>query len=249
VSDEAPDRSIKRIDDLLRKAQDFRRHGEDGPADAALALAEKIMIKYSIDATVLASRRTVAERDAIDVVYVPFTGIYRAALVTRFDVLAQRALVGGRSFIVREDKTSSLALVGRPDVVEPLRTLVVSLHLQVITSLNHWWKSLPSSRRSSGMPGFKARRQYVSSFINGATERIVRSRQLAVDEGEPGTELVLRSERDEVSAFLEANFKLSTSRTRLQPGTSDAARDGYAAGQLAQTGETPVGSNRRQLTT
>jgi hypothetical protein len=249
VSDEAPERSIQRVDELLSKAQDFRRNGEDGSADAALALAEKIMLRYSIDETVLASRRTAAERAAIGVVYVPFTGIYRAALVTRFDVLAQLALVGGRSFIVREDKTSSLALVGRPDVVEPLRTLVVSLHLQVITSLNRWWKSLPSSRRSSGMPGYKARRQYVASFINGATERIARSRQLAVDEGEPGTALVLRSERDEVTAFLEANFKLSTTTSRLRPGTSDAARDGYAAGQLAQTGETPVDSNRRQLTT
>jgi hypothetical protein len=248
VSELTDDQRQARVDELLRKAEDFRRHGEDGSADAALALAEKMMIKYSIDAAVLTARRT-DDRSPIEIVYVPFTGIYRAALAVRFDVLARTYMVSGRSFIMPDGKTHYVGLVGRRAALDQLKILITSIHLQAMGSLSRWWTRLPKHHRSPGMEGYKARRQYVSSFVNGATSRIELSRRVAMDDAEPGTALVLRTDQDEIDEYVTENLGLRPVKSQLLPGSADAARAGYTAGQQANTGDTPVATDRRRLTT
>lgn len=243
------ERMQRRVRELLDRAEDFRRHGEDGSADAALSLAENIMIKYSIDAAVIAARQSSgAFTEVIETRTVEFAGIYRVALAVRFDQLVRAFTSGVRSFISKGERVDVLHLVGYESDVRQLQTLITSINLQAIASLNVWWRDYPDRASLRGMIGYKTRRQYVSSFVNGASERIQLARKTALGESGPGTEVVLRDRRTAVDAHVAATYKLFDRRTRLDPGNQDAADAGRAAGRRANTGDTPVGTERRQIT-
>lgn len=246
---------MQRIERLLARAEDFRRHGEDGSADAALALAEQIMLKYSIDESVIAARLAAGAEptDEIVVAVLPFTGIYRKALVMQFIHLVRAYTNTIKSFMSKDGTIENVHLAGFKNEVDQLVALVTSIHLQAVGRMRKWWDyELSDVERTSGMDGYKARRQYLSSFVQGATDRIATARRAAVAQAvaqDAGTALALRSRADQVDAFLAANYNLTTVRTRLKPGSGDAAAAGYRDGQQANTGEQPVGSNRRQIGT
>lgn len=242
------ERMARRVATLLQKAEDFRRHGEDGSADAALELAETIMLKYSLDAAIVAARSTNASApEEIKTLTVQFTGIYRVALSVQFDQLVRAFSTTVRSFITKTERTELLYLVGYDSDIRQLHTLITSLQLQAIAHLNNWWKTYELRDRLPGMAGYKTRRQFVSSFVRGATDRIELARKTALASSEPGTELVLRDRRHLVDEFVSAKWNLTTKRTRMDGGNADAAAAGRAAGRRANTGDTPVGNTRRQI--
>lgn len=245
--DEATERMKKRVETILKHAEDFRRHGEDGSADAALALAEKIMLKFSIDAAVLAASVSVGDRAPIVTEWVAFTGIYRAALLIQFQQLVKAYSNVIQTFGKREGPTYRLALVGEAHDVLQLKSLITSIHLQAIGKMNLWWGNLPARDRSGGMEGFKARREFVANFVRGATARIDEARRLTTQESEPGTALALRDRAADVNAYVNATYRLRDDNVRMKRGSLRAERDGYAAGRLANTGDTPVGGGRPQL--
>lgn len=238
----------ERVARLLKHAEDFRRHGEDGSADAALARAEEIMLKYSLDAMRIAARAVTAdEREPIVTEWVAFTGIYRSALVVTFQRFVKAFSNVIRTFASREGATYRLALVGvRSDVLQ-LKALITSVHLQAIGKMNIWWGQLPARERHAGMLGFKTRRQYVTAFVEGATSRVEQARQVVQRSAEPGTALVLRDARAAVDAYVAANYSVRTTSSQLKPGTRRAQDDGYADGRQANTGDTPVTGDRRRL--
>jgi hypothetical protein len=240
---------IDRYNTLIRQAEDFRRHGEDGSADAALALAVKIMMKHDIDAAVAAARARTDQREPIVIEWLPFEGIYRVVLATRFDMLVRAYTSTCRTFISieRQGKTHKLAVVGVKSEIERVQTLVTSLHLQTIGRLNLWWRSYPGRLDLTPMQGYKARRQYAASFVDGAIERVTRARGSVLSDAKPGTELVLRDRRADVDAYVDENFNLRPHRTRMDPGHVDAIHDGYRDGRQANTGETPVRTDRRTI--
>lgn len=248
---EAPsDRMVQRVATLLRQAEDFRRHGEDGSADAALELAQRIMLKHDVDAAVAASRATVDDnRETIVTEFIPFEGIYRAVLATRFGMLIRAYATTSRTFIsiVPPGKTHNLAVVGLKSEVERTRTLITSLHLQTLGRLNLWWRSYEGKIGLSPMEGYKARRQYAASFIDGAIERVERARASVLSDEEPGTALAIRDRRADVDAFVDANFDLRPHKTNLHPGHPDAVAAGLRDGRQANTGETSVQTNRRTI--
>lgn len=252
----ASERTMRRVAELLQRAENFRSHGEDGSADAALALAEKIMLKYAIDASVVAARVAASGsvvEDKIVVAIIPFIGIYRKALVIQFAQLVKQYTSTVRAFLSRDERIENVHVVGYKAEVDQLSMLITSIHLQAIGRMRKWWyDELPDDRRESGMPGYKARRQYLASFIQGATDRIAVARRSAVAEAsasDAGTALALRSREDEVAAFLAANFSLNPVRSNLKPGSGEAAAAGYRDGQQANTGERPIRSDRLQLGT
>lgn len=246
---EATARMEQRVATIIKHAEDFRRHGEDGSADAALALAEKIMLKYSIDAAVLASHTAAADREAIVTQWVAFTGIYRAALLVQFQGLVKAYGNVVQTFGSRDGATYRLALIGTAHEVAQLKMLVTSIHLQALGKMNLWWGRLPASEKHSGMLGFKTRREYVANFVIGAADRIRRVREITLRDAPPGTALALRDRSADVNAYLLENYRLRTDKIRLKPGTARAARDGYTDGQLANTGDTAVSGGRPQLET
>lgn len=229
---------------LLKRAEDFRRHGEDGSADAALALAERIMLKYSLNAAIVAARTGDETRDVIVTEWVEFTGIYRAALVVRFAHFVTAYSDAIRCFVSRADNVHKLALIGRESDVQQLRTLIVSIQLQAIGKMNIWWQQLDADEKVGGMAGYKTRREFVGSFVAGAAERVRLARRQLTDDAEAGTALVIREYGAAVDAYVAATYRLRNSTSRLKSGSARAHADGRAAGRLANTGDTP-GTNRR----
>jgi hypothetical protein len=244
------ERMERRVRELLDRAEDFRRHGEDGSADAALALAEKIMLKHSLDAAVIAARRAASggATESIITRVTSFKGIYRVALAVQFDQLVRAYSTEVRTFISKGEREENLHVIGFESDVSQLQALLTSLNLQAIASLNVWWQANPLRGQLRGMTGYKERRQYVSAFVRGATDRIELARQTALGASEPGTELVLRSRRSAVDEHVEANYRLTMRRTNLYGGSQDAAVAGRDAGRRANTGDTSVGTDRRQIT-
>lgn len=237
----------RRVKTLLDKAEDFRRHGEDGSADAALELAAEIMAKYSIDAAVIAARRAAgAPNEAIVTKKIAFTGIYRVALATGFDQVAQ-AMNVGRSFIQNAGKTYYLFVVAFRSDAAQLEALITSLHLQALGALNKWWQSYPLRPTLRGMDGYKTRRQFVMSFTVGATERVRRARQRVEDAAEPGTALAVVDRRSAIDELVDREYNLSTQRSRLAGGHRDARVAGLEAGRRANTGDPAVSGDRRRL--
>lgn len=244
------ERMQRRVQTLLESAENFSRHGEDGSAQAALALAAEIMMKHSIDAAVIAARRAAGAPPDEKIVQkvVPFKGIYKTALVLQFHAFVAAYTNTVRTFTSKDDKVEHLHLVGYESEVRQLAMLITSVQLQAIASLNVWWKGDLSHRQLTGMVGYKTRRQYVSSFVRGATDRVEVARRTALDDSAPGTELVLRNRRTAVDEYVNATFKLFTRRSNLAPGSVDAETAGREAGRRANTGDTPVGNDRRQIT-
>lgn len=250
MTEPSNDRMIERVATLLKRAEDFRRHGEDGSADTALELAQRIMLKHDIDAAVAASRSTTEDdRESIVTEFIPFEGIYRMVLATRFGVLVRAYATTSRTFIsiVPPGKTHNLAVVGLRGEVQRVRTLVTSLHLQTISRLSIWWRSYEGKIGMSSMEGYKARRQYAASFIDGAIERVERARASVLSTEQPGTALAIRDRRADVDAYVDENFNLRSYKTNLHAGHPDAIVAGLRDGRQANTGETPVQTNRQTI--
>lgn len=247
------ERMMKRVEDLLKKAEDFRRHGEDGSADAALDLADKIMTKHAIDRLTIAARLAAGQlpdNDEIVTLVIPIKGIYRKALVITLAKLVKVYTDTTKSFISTNGNVENVHLVGYKSEVDQLQMLLASLMLQAISGVTVWWKTAPERDYQSGMEAYKSRRQFVYSFVVGATERVARARRSAVQEAadsDPGTALALRTRADEINEYVNVNYQLTSARTNLAGGSASAQNAGYAAGQQANTGERSVTSDRRLL--
>lgn len=240
-----------KIDRLLQHAEHCRRVGEDHQADATLHRAQVMMLKYSIDAAVIAARQAAggtASTEQVVVRTMNFTGIYKTAIVLGMHGLLRATGVPIRSFTTKGDKAEVLSLVGFESEVRQLQVLVTSIQLQAIQAMNTWWDRHPDRAVLRGMAGFKTRRQFVASFIRGATDRIEETRRVALGDVEPGTALVLRQRQEPVDAFVKERYRLTARRSNLKPGTAEAASSGRSAGRRANTGDTAVGGNRRQIT-
>jgi hypothetical protein len=241
----------RRVATLLTQAERFREHGEDGSADTALSRAADIIMKHGVDAATALARfgtgAVTVDVAQVRTLAVPFRGIYRAALVVRFDVLARAFWLTGRSFIIRDKLVQSLYLVGYEDDVRQLQALIASVQLQAESALTNWWYRYPNKNEVPKMQAYKMRRQFLASFVAGATKRIEQARRTALGATGPGTSVVLAARQDAVDRFVEENYRLRTDRSRLLPGTVDADAAGYAAGLSAATGDTPVTTGRPQL--
>jgi hypothetical protein len=233
---------------LLSRAEDFRRHGDDGSADAALALAEKIMLKFNLDSLIIGNR---AANDGQQPVEQPvesqvkLTGIYRRALIVKFDDLVQRTSFAIKSFIERGGSVDKLHLVGYEAEVRQFVTLITSLNLQAIGRMNLWWQDYPLRAELRGMAGYKERRSFVYNFIEGAIERIELARQTALRGSKSGTALVVSDRMAAVHAFVAEHYDLKPDRQQLKTGTQRAINDGRMAGRHANTGDPAVGNRRR----
>lgn len=245
---------LARVALLLEQAEGFRRHGDDGSADAALALAEKMMMKYSFDAAdVDAARRVRGEpSEQIVRVVLNFTGIYRQVLLTsayRY-LLALGTLRGVEARNHRVKGTDELWVIGFESDVEHARLLVASLQVQCLAALERWWRGVSDSLSYlTPMEKFKERREFVAQFSRAAAERVRVARETALGRDvTPGTVVAVRDRKTLVDEFLDLNFDLTTGRVgRWLGGSGNATVAGLNAGRAAVTGETQVGVTRRSI--
>lgn len=248
TTEDAPSESMAaRVERLLEQAKHFRAHGEDGSADAALARAESIMLKHSIDAATLAARRAAGLRDELKLLSLPFDGIYRVALAPAFYDLVEAYGGAVRPILRRGQAVYEVVVVGPDDELQRVRALATSIRLQAFGGMEYWWARYDGRFGLSRMEGYKARRQFMVSFVEGVIERVQRSRQTLLAGVEPGTQLAVRDRRAVVDEFFEENFNARQVRSGITTGAVDAALAGYTAGRIAATDEPTVTGNRPQL--
>lgn len=228
-----------RIAKLLAKAE--RTTPEE--AAALTAHAEKLMLQYGIEQAVINAKRagkTHAADEKMMRSVITFTGVYRKAMdLALYAALREfktAHLIGGGDY----DKTTRMWIAGYQSDVEQLLVLAASLQVQCIAALSTWWKTVDATGWTA-MQKFKARRQFILSFGNGAGERIARSRQEAVQEStnsEPGTALALVNRATATEQWINEMFNLTAGKSVKMAGGNRASREaGYKAGQNANTGE------------
>jgi hypothetical protein len=238
----------QRVQTLLEQAEHLRRHGHDAEADAALERAEQIMIRHSIDvAEAAASATTGANRTDYQHVVLTFTGIYRQVLLSgTYGVVG--ALDTCRAFATTDGNKALLHVVGDDADVWFVRTLLTSLELQAMSQLYGWWSAYrvtPEGRRLKSMSAYKARRQFVSSFLGGVVARVRRAHADAVSSS--GSSVVLAERRSALDRYVDATYNLVPSRSRVLPGVADAHDAGRRAGLSASTGDAPLTGGRALL--
>jgi hypothetical protein len=242
------ERPLERLATLLEQAEHFRRHGEDGSADAALALAERLMLRHALGVEDLSAVQRDDVRDPVTKFVLSFSGIYRQVELLVISKIVN-ALELGRLIMARdhtETNVDELWVIVHTSEVERLTALLASIRVQLHAALARWWKGSASSfGGATAMTKFKARRQFIMSFGTGVSERIERARATLLGE-HPGIEVVLASRQRELDQFFAA-FDTHNVQVTLRGGALDAATAGYEAGLTANTGDQPLGVPTRTL--
>jgi len=134
---DTPKHILDKVSKLVEKAEDFRRHGEHGSADAALALADKMMVKYAIDAALLEQSRPKNEREtpvSVDIAFPEEHAFEDDLSFMLFSIVSHarcKAIIrawGGKATVV-----------GFPADVEYARLLWTSTYLAFVSKLDPSW--------------------------------------------------------------------------------------------------------------
>ena len=238
------EKKIDLIAQLLAKAESTTPE----EAEALVEHAERLMIKYAIDQSVIDERRAKkgeASEKIIEQKF-EFTGAYRGELIN----LAFRVASGLGNLRVMQytggtGKVFTCWVVGFESDVAQAKLLIESLQVQAAVAVRAYWKlSKDLYVGESSYVQEKARRSFVAGFGDGAGARIRDSRNKIVSEIATGTALVLVNRKDRVDAYM-GEKNLRSSRGRNIHG--DASGAGFQAGQQANTGEKSVSGKSRGI--
>jgi hypothetical protein len=239
------DRKVSVIDALLAKAESTTSPEE---AEALTAKAEALMVKYGIEAAVLAAKRASSKGEPEKIVKreVLFEGRYASSLVTGGYWIAL-AMSGGAvsGYRVKRRKNMALVLVGFEGDVDQAERLIQSLAIQAIVARDAWWKTYTYGQWLTEWEKFVEKRSFVKQFFGGAADRIKREYAVAVREsqaGEPGTAVALVDRKAAVDNHM-AGLKLGK-RGGDRVGGRAGGQAGHRAGLSANVGTTAVGGSR-----
>lgn len=239
------EKKIDLIAQMLAKAESTTPE----EAEALTEAAEKLMIKYAIDQSVIDERRAKKGEASEKIVEerLDFTGAYRGEMINlawavsnglgNLRAMQNTSYNGGKLF--------SIWIIGFESDVAQAKVLIASLQIQAAVAVREWWKTtkdvylLESSYNQE-----KARRSFVHGFGSGAGRRIKESRNQVVQALSKGTELVLVSRQVKVDSYMDEK-SLRKGRARTATGGDGAAAHGYRAGQNANTGEKSVGHTKQ----
>ncbi len=243
------DRKMGVIEALLAKAESTTPE----EAEALTAKAEALMIKYGIEAAVIAARRASGTGEPEQIVTRTLTfaaGRYATSLMQGSYAVAL-AMSGGSVNAYRTTwrKSIELVLVGFSDDLDQAELLINSLGLQAIVARDAWWKSYPSRKWLTQQEGFVERRSFIEQFFRGAAARLKQERVIAETEAidnEPGTAVALRDRKAAVDAHLMA-MGLRKGRGGSRSYGSAGGNAGYRAGQSANVGTRGVGAGYRAV--
>lgn len=136
----ASDDKLAKISKLIEQAEHFARHGEQGSADAALARADAMMVKYSIDRAFLESVKPAGTREvptSVDIAFVPSSDPFRYEMRELLRALAESARV--RVAFRGNWKESQAILVGFPSDIEYCRMLWTGVYFAFVSRVNPSW--------------------------------------------------------------------------------------------------------------
>jgi hypothetical protein len=237
------DKKIELIAQLLAKAESTTPE----EAEALVAAAEKMMIKYAIDQSVIDARRAKKGEASEKIIEhrMDFTGAYRGEMINLAACVAH-GLGGlrGMQYTGGKGKVFSYWIVGFESDVQQAVLLVNSLQVQGTVALAEWWKANKALYAAeSSYNQEKARRSFFHGFGSGAGARIRESRATIVEEQTAGTALVLVDRTAKVQAYMDEK-SLGKGRARSATGRDGAAAQGIAAGRKANTGGKSVSQGR-----
>jgi hypothetical protein len=233
------------IAQLLKKAETTT----PGEAELLTAKATELMQKYGIDRA-LFNARTTGDKERIQTLQIPFSGIYAKAYMRMMSTIARAYGDDIDTYYSQWKNDITLTIVGFETDVAQLKVLLTSLQLQSVVALNAWWSERDTFRYTA-MEKFKDRRTFIQSFGEGAASRLYKARASAVKEAEkttPGTEIVLRDRALAIKDFMKSNVgDLKTVKNREKSGGYGASSAGYNAGRNANTGDRQVSAGRRAI--
>jgi len=211
-------------------------------AEALTEHAERLMLKYGIEQARIDEQRLRNGEAQEEIVRerMLFTGAY-ARDIRELGANVAHAL-GSLHPLYGTDVTGGAALyfVGFASDVAQAKLLTSSLQVQAMVAMRAWW-SIERHRcwMASDSDKRRARSSFIRGFGAGAAERIRESRRRIIDESGTGTDLVLASRKDRVTAVVDA----MTTRSARRRGGADAAsfHHGRRSGREASTGERQLG--------
>lgn len=234
---------IAKIRALLAKAEDPAAHPDE--AEAYFAKAAALMSKYGVEQAMLAEARP--ETDNITSRSFDIKGKYvpdRAALLFSIThALGAQNVYWSLTDYATGKRYRKVRVYAHESTLDRIEMLFSSLQLQ---ALNGMAKGRPqygestTAYRKSWMAGFSSS---VRRRLDQAEESAVRE---SAEQGTVGAELVLVKREAAVEQFFKrAHPKLKTAPRRRLTGTG--WRDGRAAGERANLGQTQVGGRRQAL--
>jgi hypothetical protein len=235
----------ERIAQLLAKAESTTPE----EAEALTEAAEKLMVKYMIDQSVIDARRAKAGQASEEIIHerIEFTGAYRLEYA-HIGTQVCRSLGAIKNLLdTFGNKKAVLHLIGFQSDVDQAKVLIMSLQVQSVVAVKEWWKINKADYEwNSTYEQEAARRSFVRGFGTGAGKRIKDNRQQQVQEAEQahtGTELVLVDRAAKVQDHFDG-VPQAPRQDRGGKGSYEAHREGHAAGQKANTGERSVGHRK-----
>lgn len=250
------DARLDTIRALLAKADATTFEAE---AEAFTAKATELMARYAIDAAMLWSGESEADREVPDEIHLtllrPFTAqksILVAGVASAFGCQALRLRRGGQGGEV-------ISVVGFPSDLTLVETLITSLLVQLSTAMVHS-PDQPRSATSSQVSSW--RRSFISAFADTVIRRLIQDRRGAMDAvanqadgpstnqgpsergaaGSRSIDLVLADRADAVHTDFRRRYP-NIRTSRVSAGTSRSGhRAGTAAGNRADIGHTRLGA-------
>jgi len=221
-----------KIEKLLAQAN----HPNTGAAEAAVfaAAAERLMLKHSIDESMLAAAGGHAS-DIVDRVFT-ITGQYASTRITLLVALA----TANRCKIINVQGTYHL--VGVTSTLDTVATMFASLQTQMG---NHLRKATPSNNvRGAALVSW--RKQYLFGWVAQVNQRLIEQRKLAEQDATaehgPGVGLVLVDEAKRVQAkTVELYPRLGKGRKRTSRGSFGGRAEGQRDGARADIGNKRIG--------
>jgi hypothetical protein len=224
----------EKIAALLAKAE---RTDNEHERQAYNEAAERLMLKWGIEEAV--ARSTDKSTETIIEMRYNFSGPYAKVMLMMMHRVTQA--LGLRGYYM--GAYERYYVVGHSGDIAKASSLFNSLQMQVMSSMNTWWKGEPSEMhkllRTSSAERAKARRSFIYSFGVTVSERIENSRRELIEET-TGAALVLAKRSDLVKDYMDENHELGKGRG-VNFGSSEA---GHAAGARADLGEGRIGGVR-----
>ena len=228
----------QQIELLLAKAESTNHPAE---AELAMAQAEKLMIKYGFQRAEFngdnrKSAKMVEKR--LDV-----TGMFHLGKVQAWTAVA-RAYQSVTILQSKYSKGTTMYLIGEEGDVDDVLTIINSLDVQAEHALATWWAEHKWSYEGLRQEGWKARRQFLIGFGQGAAARVRESMQEAVSESK-GNELVLANRLQKAVDHQRALYpNTRTLNTRLHGGGFNASAAGNKAGREAHFGKGSIAGTK-----
>jgi hypothetical protein len=228
------EKKIDLIAQLLAKAESTTPE----EAEALTEHATRLMAKYMIDQATIDAKRGLEGKSREEIVRVSeqMAGSYQKPMMDLWHTVGRA--YGPLKFMKSNGKNViEFIIIGHQSDVEQFVALGKSLEIQCTVAMRAWWLENKVSYDHLTTQGrWEARAAFITGFARGAARRMAESKQRAISEAGPGTELVLT---DRSTAVEEYFAGLSTRKGRSARGYYDdnASGAGFLAGQRANTGQ------------